>query len=375
MRVNKIVPVNTPLVTRSDIKSVKKVLKSNEISGESCAVSKFENEFAHFCNMEYGIGVSSGTLAIDILIDSIGLGPGDEVIIQSFTIISCLSQILRAGAKPVFIDSDKSTWNIKASDIEQFITSRTKAILVAHMYGLPADIEQIKIVAEKYGLFFIEDASQAHGLKYKDKICGSFGDASTFSFYANKNLTTGEGGMVMTNRRILAESLKGLRSLNFSKERRFKSFDLGWGGRMTAMQAALGSSQLNRIDRILRRKIEIGAKYYQAVKEMQSFEIAPPKTTFAVNSYWVFGVVLKEDSDLSPIQLQDKLLDLGIQTRPFFYPLHRQPVLSKFDLSFKQFELPVAERLGNRGFYLPGGPGIKDSQINKVIDVLSKLVQ
>lgn len=375
MRKNRIVPVNTPLVTRSDIRSVKKALKSNAISGESSPVSKFENDFAQFCNMEYGIGVSSGTLAIDILIDSIGLGPGDEVIIQSFTIISCLSQILRTGAKPVFVDSEKSTWNINASDIEQLVTSRTKAILIAHMYGLPADVEPIKVIAAKYGLFFIEDASQAHGLKYKDGICGSFGDASTFSFYANKNLTTGEGGMVVTNRRILAESLKGLRSLNFSKERRFKSFDLGWGGRMSAMQAALGSSQLNRIDRILGRKREIGAKYYEAVKEMQSFEIAPTKTSFAINSYWVFGVVLKEDSDLSPIQFQDKLLELGIQTRPFFYPLHMQPVLSKFEFDFKQLELPVAERLGNRGFYLPGGPGIKDSQINKVIDALSKIVR
>ena len=368
------IPVNTPQIAKSDSKAVARAMKQTYISGESPIVVEFEEKFSKYCNMEHGVSVSSGTLALDIVIDSLGLKIGDEVIIQSFTIISCLSQILRAGATPIFIDSNESNWNINVDDIESHITSRTKAILIAHIYGLPADMDPIINLGLKHGIVVIEDASQAHGLLYKKRICGSLGDVSTFSFYANKNITTGEGGMILTHTKSMADSARNLRSLNFSEERRFKSFELGWGGRLSSMQAALGLSQLSRIDEIRARKVQIGIRYRDAFKDSEHFEIAPSETAYAVNNYWIFGLVLRSEINFTRQLLQSELLELGIQTRPFFYPLHLQPVLEKFNLLRNQPSLPIAEKLGERGFYLPGGAGIKDSQIDKVIDAVLNLI-
>jgi perosamine synthetase len=368
------IPVNRPYITGKDIESVNLALSEGWISGEGPFIEEFENKFANFCKRKYGVTVANGTLAIDILIDIIELSPGDEVIIPSFTIISCINQILRVGAIPIFVDSDPDTWNMATDEIEDLITSRTKLIFVPHIYGLPAEMDKIIAIAEKYGIPIIEDAAEAHGLTYKGRICGSFGIASTFSFYANKNITTGEGGMILTDDHELAIKIRNFRNLNFDSNQRFKSNELGINGRLSSLQSALGLRQIERIDSIIAKRLEVAKKYRDAFAEIGALQLPMESTGYAQNHYWVFGLVLKQEWVGKTVEVQKLLFHRGVGTRPFFQSLHLQPVLSSFGLE-KQRSLPVSENLSNSGFYIPNGLGIHDHEVEFVIDKIVEIFQ
>jgi perosamine synthetase len=287
----------------------------------------------------------------------------------TFTIISCIGQIVRSGAKPVLVDSDPVTWNMDISQIETKITARTKAIMVVHIFGLPVDIDPVLSIARRHGLKVLEDAAQMHGQSYKGQPCGSFGDISTFSFYPNKHITTGEGGMIVTNNDQLAEDCRSLRNLCFQPHKRFVHERLGWNLRMTNMQAALGLAQLERLDEFVARKRRMGARYTELLSGLRGVQLPLPRTDYAENIYWVYGLVLDESVGLDAEEAMKRLAAKGVGTRPFFYPMHQQPVLRKMGL-FESVALPVAERLYKKGFYIPSGMALTDDQAQRVAEAV-----
>ena len=362
------VPVNRPLLDGNESKYLQECIDTGWISSEGPFVNRFESEFAKKVGREFGVAVSSGTAALDIAIELLDLQVGDEVIIPAFTIISCVHQIMRRGATPVLIDSDPASWNMDTSLIEARITNRTKAILVVHIYGLPVNMAEVERIAKQHKLFVIEDAAEAHGLMFDNRPCGSFGDISIFSFYPNKHITTGEGGMLVCNDEHLAEKCKKLRNLAFEPQgRRFIHHELGWNYRMTNLQAALGVAQLEKMEYHIQRKREIGKLYTQGLKDVKGFQLPLDKTDYAQNIYWVFGLVAGSEEQQEA--MVKKLGEAKIGTRPFFWCMHEQPVFKKMGL-FENESYPVAEKLARNGFYIPSGLGLSDGDITKVINTI-----
>jgi len=373
----KFIPVNEPLLDGNEKRYLSECIDSGWISSEGPFVKKFEDEFSSKVGRKYGVAVANGTAALDIAIDALGIGQGDEVILPAFTIISCVHQIIRSGAKPVIVDSDPLTWNINVKDIASRINNRTKAILVVHIYGLPVDLDPIINLCNERQIFLIEDAAEMIGQKYKGRYCGSFGDISTVSFYPNKHITTGEGGMVLTNNKLLAEKAASLRNLCFKPENRFVHERIGWNYRMTNLQAALGVAQLERLDEFIEKKRRIGDLYNSLLSELKNITLPVRKTDYAENIYWVYGVVLGEEIDTNAHEIINILGRHGIGARPFFCPLNRQPVLRKLGL-FKNENYPVAENLFKKGFYLPSGLALNESDIiyaSKTLTSLLKKIQ
>jgi perosamine synthetase len=368
------VPVNTPLIDESDVEAVSQTLREGWISGEGPIVANFETRFASFCNRKHGVSVTNGTAAIELVIHALGFGVGDEIIVPSFAIISCVSQILRSGATPVFVDSDPITWNMDVDAVEIAITSQTKAIMAVHTYGLPVDMGPLLEIAKRHNLIIIEDAAESHGLTYRNQRCGSFGLVSTFSFYANKHLTTGEGGMVVTDDDSLAEKIRYFRNLTFRPEKRFVHDELGWNLRMSSLQCALGASQLTRIEQILESRRVLGAQYQEAFGDIEDIQLPLAKTEFSRNDYWVFGIVLQGRRSETRPAIQAALAEVGVGTRPFFWPLHLQPVLKNFGFD-KQSPLPVSEHLGSEGFYIPNGLGMSSEDVGYVIEQVRKILR
>ncbi len=316
--------------------------------------------------------VCNGSVAIDAAIVALGIGVGDEVILPTFTIISCAAAIVRAGAIPVVVDCDSLTWNMDVGQIEAKITPKTKAIMVVHIYGLPVDMEAVLELAQKYGLYIIEDAAEMHGQTYKGQPCGSFGDISTFSFYPNKHITTGEGGMIVTNDDTLAEKCRGLRNLCFQPKQRFIHEELGWNFRMTNLQAALGVAQLERLDEFVIRKRRMGEKYTELLANVPGLQLPVQNTEYADNIYWVYGIVLKDEVPFDAPEAMKRLAECKIGTRPFFWPMHEQPVFHKMGLLQGESH-PVSERIARRGFYIPSGMALTDEQMERVVDVLKEI--
>jgi len=360
------IPVAEPLITEQDIQTVNDALKSGWISSTGKYLDLFEEQWAAYCGMPYGIAVSNGSVALDVAISLLNLQPGDEVIMPSFTIISPALSVVRAGGVPVLVDSDPKTWQMDAAQIESKITKKTKAILVVHIYGHPADMDQIQIVAKKHNLIVIEDAAEVHGAEYKGKRCGGLGDISTFSFYANKLITTGEGGMVLVRSPEMAHSARNLRNLCFQKKQRFLHDELGYNFRLTNLQAAMGVSQIKRIDEIVKRKQFIADSYNELLAGVKGISL-PKEELWAKNVFWVYGILLDEGSGKNAVQLADALRELGIETRPFFLGMHEQPVFQKMGL-FHGERYPVTEHLARQGFYIPSGLTITDEQIVAVAD-------
>jgi len=369
------VKVNEPLISGNEKKYLLKCLSSGYISSGGSFVKEFENKFAKKVNRKYGISVSNGTAAIQLAFESLNLKKGDEVILPSFTIISCILPIIRAGLTPVLVDSDLKTWNMDVNQVEKKITSKTKAIIAPHIYGLPIDMDPLLKIAKKNKIKIIEDAAEVLGLKYKNKECGSFGDVSTFSFYANKHITTGEGGMIVTNSKKIAEKCRSLRNICFNNERRFLHYELGWNYRFTNIQAAIGLAQLEKLNKFIVKKRNIGKIYNEKIPKNKIFETPLDKKNYAKNIYWVYGLLVKKKSPISMNSLMKKLKESGIETRNFFWPLHQQPVLKKMGL-FKNVKLPVSEYLAKNGLYLPSGLGMTSLKqkyvINKIKKILSK---
>jgi perosamine synthetase len=370
--VNHFIPVNEPLLNGNEKKYLLDCIDTGWISSEGPFVKQFEERFAGRLGRHHGIAVANGSGALDIAVQALHLGPGDEVILPAFTIISCAASVVRAGATPVLVDVDAVTWNMDAAQIAERITPRTKAILVVHIYGLPVDMDPIIDLAFKHGLIIIEDAAEMHGQTYKGKSCGSFGDISTFSFYPNKHITTGEGGMLVCDDPDLAERCRGLRNLCFQAKKRFVHEELGWNYRMTNMQAALGVAQLERLDEFVRNKRAMGQRYTALLKDVRGLQLPLERTYYAENIYWVYGVVLDDAIPFDAEEAMKRLAVSGVGTRPFFWPMHEQPVFKKMGL-FAGEQFPVAERLARRGFYLPSGLALTGQQLKKVAAVVREV--
>jgi perosamine synthetase len=367
------IPVNEPLLDGDEKKYLLECIETGWISSEGPFIKQFEEKFAARVGRKHGIAVTNGTAAIDAAVDALGIGPGDEVILPAFTIISCITQVVRSGAIPVLIDSDPITWNMDVSQIEAKITPRTKAIMIVHIYGLPVDVDPVLTIAKKHNLKVIEDAAEMHGQTYKGKACGSFGDISTFSFYPNKHITTGEGGMIVTDDDELAETCRSLRNLCFNPEKRFVHERLGWNLRMTNMQAALGLAQLDRLDEFVVKKRAMGRRYTELLSGISDIQLPLAHTDYAANIYWVFGVVLGESHGFDAEEAMRRLTAKGVGTRPFFCPMSQQPVLQKMGL-FEGEYYPVAERLYCQGFYVPSGMALNYSQIERCASALREVL-
>jgi perosamine synthetase len=291
----------------------------------------------------------------------------------TFTIISCALAVIRAGASPVYVDADPQTWNMKVEDIEALITEKTKAIMAVHIYGLTVDMDPLLEIAKKHNLKVIEDAAEVIGQTYKGKPCGSFGDISTLSFYPNKNITTGEGGMVLTDDPKVADRCNSMRNLCFGRTDRFIHEDLGWNFRMSNLQAAVGVSQLERLPQTIQKKRNIGEAYQNALAGIEDFTLPLPRTEYCENIYWVLGLVSKNTKKDAKWWMQ-KLKEEGIGTRPFFYPMHMQPCLKNY-LQTDNPSLPNSKRLAVHGLYLPSGLTISNSQISQIAEEIESLIK
>jgi perosamine synthetase len=367
------IPVNEPLLNGNEEKYLLECIRTGWISSEGPFVKKFEEQFAAKVGRKYGIAVCNGSVAIDAAVVALGLGKNDEVIMPTFTIISCAAAIVRAGATPVLVDCDPLTWNMDVTQIESKITPNTKAIMIVHIYGLPVDVDPIIELAEKHGLKIIEDAAEVHGQTYRQRPCGGFGDVSTFSFYPNKHITTGEGGMIVTDDPSLAERCRSLRNLCFKAEQRFVHDELGWNFRMTNLQAALGVAQLERLDEFVKCKRSMGKRYTELFTGVAGIQIPMPQTDYAENIYWVYGIVLDETLPVDAKSAMTELSKLGVGTRPFFWPMHEQPVFHKMGL-FKDESHPVAERIARRGFYVPSGMALTVEQTQTAVSAVREVL-
>lgn len=368
------IPVNEPLLEGNEKKYLNECIETGWISSEGPFVTKFEDEMSKYVNRKYGISVSNGTVALDLAVAALDLQPGDEVIMPAFTIISCANAIIRNNCVPVLIDSDPVTWNMDVTQIEGKITPKTRAIMVVHIYGLPVNMDPIIEIAKKYDLFIIEDAAEMHGQTYNGKKCGSFGDISIFSFYPNKHITTGEGGMVLTDNELLANRCKSLRNLAFKPERRFVHDEIGFNYRMTNIQAAIGLAQLERIEEFIQIKRNMGALYTNLLNGARGLQLPLQKMEYADNIYWVYGLVLEDRIPCMAQEVMKRLAENGVGTRPFFWPMHLQPVFQKMGY-FKEESYPVAERLAERGFYVPSGLKLTTNQIEEVVHRLNSVME
>lgn len=367
------VPVNKFIIGALEKTLVNEALDSGWISSEGPFVKKFETTLAKLVNRSHGIAVANGTVALDLAVASLGIGPGDEVIMPSFSIISCSQAVVKAGAVPRFTDVDPVTWNMDVTQIEALITKRTKAIMVVHIYGLITMMDEVLDLAKKYNLKVIEDAAQAHGQSYKRRPCGSFGDVSIFSFYPNKNITTGEGGMVLCDDQNLADRLRNLRNLCFIPERRFVHFEAGTNARLSNILAAIGMGQLMRLDETVEKKKIIGENYQKLLSDLPDVTLPPRETSYCQNNYWVFGIVFGPSWPDLPM-LEELLIKEGVGNRPFFFGLHEQP-LYQSEAFYKDQRLPVTERISRRGLYLPSGVATTFEDQEYVASVLKKIAR
>jgi perosamine synthetase len=359
------IPVNEPLLNGNEKKYLMECIDTGWISSEGPFVRRFEEIFASYLGVKHGIAVCNGTAALEVAMAAIDLQTGNEVIMPTFTIISCAFAILRRGGVPVLVDVEPDTWCMDINQVKDKITPKTKAIMPVHMYGHPVDMYPIIELAEKHGLHVVEDASEVHGAEYKKRKCGSIGHINCFSFYANKIITTGEGGMVVTDDDKLAERARLHRNLCFKEGRRFYHEELGGNFRMTNLQAAIGAAQMERIEEFVEIKRKNAALYNKLLAVIDGIQL-PVEKEWAKNVYWMYGIVLDEKTGFNAADFAKRLKEEGIDTRPFFLGMHEQPIFHKMGL-FKDEHYPVAERLARQGLYLPSGLTLTEKDVDGVV--------
>jgi perosamine synthetase len=374
MEIKKIISVNELKFFGNEKKYINDCINKKWISSDGPFVKKFENNFSKIVKKKYGTAVCNGSAALEIAVQALNLKPNDEVLVPAFTIISCCNAIIKNKLKPVLVDCDLKTWNLDVNLIENLITKRTKAIMIVHIYGLTSDIDPIIKIAKKYKLKIIEDASEVHGQFYKDRPCGSFGDISTFSFYANKHITTGEGGMVLTNSKKYNERINKIKNLYFgSGINRFYHGGIGSNFRMTSFQAAFGLSQLKNLKKIISIKEKLGETYTKLLQRISKFVYLPlSKTSYCKNNYWIYGILIKKNINMDNKKAITLLEKKGIICRPFFVSMSLQPIYKKMKL-FKNSNTPNANYLSRKGFYIPSGVGTKNHQMITVVKELYSL--
>jgi perosamine synthetase len=369
-----VIPVSRPLLDESDIDAITETARQGWISGEGPVIAGLEEALKAIIGVEHAIAVSSGTSACDLLSEVAGVGPGDEVVAPAFTIIATVSHAVRRGASLRLVDADPLTWCMPAAETVEKFNDRTKVVLPVHIYGLPVDMDPIMEAAESRGILVFEDAAEAIGLEYKDRNCGSLGHASALSFYANKTVTGGEGGAILTRDPDLAVHLRSLRNLCFIPEERFIHHELGFNARMPSLVAALVRSQLQRLPALIDRKRAMGARYQSGLAGHPWLQLPLAATEAASNSYWVFGVVSLPDAPIGAQGLREKLNEKGIDSRRFFMPLNKQPVLRERQAVTDE-PMPVAEMLWERGIYLPCGMGTTIDEIDQTVEALWKIAR
>lgn len=364
------IPVNVPVISDEAKKNVAEAMNTGWISSSGPFVKKFEDDFAKYIGTKYAVSVCNGTAALHIALLSLGIGKGDEVIVPGFTMAATWMAVLYTGAKPIFIDCEKDTYNIDTTKIENAITKKTKAILPVHIYGHPCEMDAIMNIASKYDLYVIEDAAEVHGATYKNKKCGSIGHIGCFSFYANKIITTGEGGMVVTDDEKIFYELTKLKDLYHSNKKRFIHEKLGYNYRMTNLQAAVGCGELKNIDKYLKKKQWMAKLYDQGLKDIPGIK-TPTTKKEVTNVYWMYAILIdKNKYGLSRDELKIKLKEGGVDTRDFFYSPTDQPVLQTY-LNDQKF--PNTNYLAQNGLYLPSGLAITEEEINYVIKKIKAL--
>lgn len=363
------IPIAEPVIGKEEEELVLDGLRSGWISSTGKYIHEFEDAFAEFCNVKYGVAVSNGTAALHLALIACDIGPGDEVIVPSMTFVATANAVSYTGAKPVFADSEMETWNIDPEKIKEKINRRTRAIIPVHLYGHPANMGLISAIARKYNLYIIEDAAEAHGALYRGKKAGSLGDVGCFSFFANKVITTGEGGMLVTNNKALAEKVKMYRDHGSSKKRKYYHPHLGYNYRMTNLQAALGLAQLKKIDKILKRKIKIANIYAKNLEPLVPGIVLQPQASWAKNIYWMYSILVVPNGKKNRDFLIKELKKKGIDSRPFFFPIHR---LARFEVTEL---MPISDKLAATGINLPSSVNLTDDQIKfickNLIDILT----
>ena len=367
------IPVFEPVIGEEEINAVVAALRRGEISGNfGKSLAEFEEEFAAFCEVKHGIAVTNGTTALQLAVAAADIGPGDEVLISSSTNIATALGVVHNNATPVPVDSENITWNLDLDLLKALITPRTKAIIPVHLYGHPVDMDRLMEIARKHDLLVIEDAAEAHGALIRGKKAGSFGDMACFSFYANKIITTGEGGMVVTNDDALAERLRLLRNLGFTTPR-FRHDVAAFNFRMTAYQAAMGVTQLRKIDSIIEEKRRVAHTYNDYLKSIPGLQL-PVELDWARNVYWMYALVVNQEFGMTRDELVDGLKEEGINTRTFFCPMNQQPCLLERP-DFHPTPCPVADRIWTSGLYLPSTYTLDELTIRSISEKIFKLAE
>ena len=368
------IPVYEPDLKGNEKLYLAECIESGWLGSNGPFVNKLETEFAAYCTQKYGSCVSNGSAALDVAIcamkDVYNWEDGSEIIIPSLNIISAAQSCIYNNLKPVFVDAELVTWNIDTEKIEEMITPKTKAIVIVHIYGLPSDVSPIIQLAKRYDLKIIEDAAQAHGQEYNGKKCGSFGDIAVFSFYTNKHIACGEGGIVLTSNEKLYDKINYYKNLCFTKDK-FIHKDIGHNYRMSNLQAAVACAQFEKLDKTIKRKQYIGCMYQEFLKDIPA-KLSLSKTEYARNHYWIFGIVINDDINLTAKEAIKYLAAQKIETRPFFYPMHRQPVFEKLGIT-DTVKRPISEKLYEKGFYIPTGLNLTDEKLEYISEQIKRL--
>ncbi|RMF00080.1 MAG: DegT/DnrJ/EryC1/StrS family aminotransferase [Chloroflexi bacterium] len=359
----KFIPVAEPLLIGNESKYVNDCINSGWVSSLGKYVRDFEQQFAGYCGGKYGVATFNGTVAIHLLAATLGIGPGDEVIMPSLTYVATANGIRYTGATPVFVESETETWNIDPATVEQAITPRTKAIMAVHLYGHPANMDALRAIADAHNLWLLEDAAEAHGATCNGRRVGALGDASIFSFYGNKIITTGEGGIIVTNNQAWAERAYFLENQGRYNTDPYFHPEIAYNYRMTNIQAAIGLAQLEKIDHMLAIRQKNAAHYNQRLAEVPGLTL-PPQAGWATNVYWMYSVLVQDEFGPTRDELRAQLRQAGIDSRPFFYPVHTLPMYNTGQ------SLPVAEDLGRRGINLPSGATLTPDQVDYICDTL-----
>ncbi len=371
MGMERFIPVYQPYLDHREREYVLAALERQEISGtQGYFIRKFEEEFLKYIGCKYAITCSSGTTALHLAMAALGIGESDEVLVQTFTNMVTFFAVLYQGAKPIPIDIEPDTWNIDPDLIEHKINKNTKAIVIVHIYGHPVDMEPILEIARRYGLWVIEDCAEAHGALYKGKKVGALGDVGCFSFYANKIITTGEGGMVTTNNEEIARKMGNLKNLGFGDKSKFMHQNIGFNYKLSNIQAAIGCAQLQKIEEIIDRKRRIAHYYTKNLKDVSGLQL-PVEKPYARNVYWMYHVVLHEEFGLPREVVMRKLKGRGIETREAFIPYNMQDIFIQRGW-VKGDECPIANYVGKNGFYIPSSPLVKEEQLEYIVDTIKK---
>jgi perosamine synthetase len=357
------IPVAEPEIGEEELQNVIEAVKSGWVSSKGPFIEEFEKSFSSYIGVKHGVATSNGTTALHLALVALGIGKGDRVLVPSLTFIAVANAVTYTGAEPIFVDSHPEYWCMDPSKIEEKIDDQTKAVIVVHLYGHPCDMDEIMRIAEDHGLHVIEDCAEAHGAECKGKKVGSFGIISCFSFYGNKIITTGEGGMCLTNNEELAEKMRILRDHGMSPQKKYWHEVIGFNYRMTNLQAAIGVAQLNKLDKFVEKKRKLAKIYNHFLNNVKGLTL-PPEMPWAKNVYWMYSILVKNEFGINRDHLIEKLANSGIESRPFFHPIHTMPPYKRNEKNL------IAEKISKEGINLPSSVKLSSDDLEKIVNVI-----